>query len=76
VASVSAAYQAFITDVQHYQTSADDAHASSAASLFAACVDVSVKLAVHQEQHNAETLAELTQAVQLACEWSHSLVGV
>lgn len=76
IASVSMTFEALMGDVQQYQASADEAHASSAASLYAAGAEVGVKLAMHQEQHEAESLAELTQAVDLMCQWSHSLAGV
>ena len=73
MAGVAEAYTALMSDVQAYQNSAGDAHQATAESLYAVGADVGTKLALHGEQHDAESLAELAAAVDLLCQWTKSL---
>ncbi len=75
VATVAQAFGGLMSDVQTYQGSVGEDRATAAASLYAAGADVGTKLAVHQEQHDPESLAELVGAVDLLCQWAKSLTA-
>src|SRR5262249_12721584 len=75
VDGVTAAYTAMMDDIQAYQNSAGEHLAQTAASLYAVGAEVGVKLAMHQEQHDEDSRAELVEAVTLLGQWAKSLTA-
>jgi hypothetical protein len=76
VDAVAQAFSAIMADLESYQRSVGDERAPAAASLYAAGADVGSKLALHQEQHDADSLAQLVGAVEILCQWSKSITAV
>ena len=73
VHTVAAAYGALMNDVQAYQNSVGQDRLPAAAALYDAGAAVGVALQIHQEQHDADSLAGLVSAVDLMCQWGRSL---